>query len=356
MTQKSFFLLCFLTLFSVFGLSQNTLTLKVSNPTDDAKELSASKQNSNLNGGDYQGHISPLDEVLIKESATTFDAGFKTIAEIQGDGMKSPIENSKVTTAGIVTKIFKDVEPYAGAGYKGDLAGFFIQNTTDDGNNATSNGVYIYDFNPVNIGDSVVIEGTVAEYYELTQVKKVTSLEIVSSGNPVPAPVTVKLPLTSKSDFERYEGMLVQFEQELTVIENRNLEKYGELRLSSNGLLYQPTQVIDPNDANPIGTNTSGNSNVDAVNSYLDSNKASFFILDDGRTKKNPNPIPYMDMASKTLAAGSTLDSLTGILFYSFGDYRIHPTVQPFFHYAQREEAPQFEEATLKVASFNVLN
>ena len=84
------------------------------------------------------------------------------------------------------------------------------------------------------------------------------------------------------------------------------------LRLSANGILYQPTQQVDPNDANRDGNTTSGSSNVDAVNAYRKNIGGNNFVLDDARTGSNLSPIPYIN-ANNTVPAGSTVEGLNGI-------------------------------------------
>ncbi len=113
------------------------------------------------------------------------------ISEVQGRQDKSPLEGQSVTITGIVTGVS------SGNGY-------FVQ----DGDAAWT-GVYVYDpsRNPMPIsGDSVIITGTVAEYYNLTEIKTLTSFQILASGKEIPAPVEVKTGEVA----EQYEGVLVK--------------------------------------------------------------------------------------------------------------------------------------------------
>jgi predicted extracellular nuclease len=63
--------------------------------------------------------------------------------------------------------------------------GFFIQDESEY-------GVYVYDstFAPA-VGDSVSLEGVISEYHDLTELSHVTNPSITSSGNPLPAPLTL---------------------------------------------------------------------------------------------------------------------------------------------------------------------
>lgn len=106
----------------------------------------------------------------------------------------SAYEGSLVTTSGIVTGVFT-------AG--GDAGKFFIQ----DGEGAW-NGVYVYeDGTAVNIGDSVVVTGTVDEFFELTEIVDVLLVDVISSDNELPAAVEIS---TADVVNEEYEGVIVK--------------------------------------------------------------------------------------------------------------------------------------------------
>ena len=59
---------------------------------------------------------------------------------------------------------------------------------------------------------------------------------------PVPAPVDVTLPLDDVSTWERYEGMLVRFTQQLVVTGNFSLGAFGQIDLAP-AVLFQPTHI-----------------------------------------------------------------------------------------------------------------
>ena len=113
-----------------------------------------------------------------------------TIQEIQGIGDSSPYNTQNVGTTGIVTA------------YKSGM-GYFIQDGT-----ATRSGLYVNDgIHSVSVGDKIMIEGTVQEYFDLTELTSITSIDIISSGNPLPTPISLT---TSDVNNENYESMLVQ--------------------------------------------------------------------------------------------------------------------------------------------------
>jgi predicted extracellular nuclease len=212
---------------------------------------------------------------------------------------------------------------------------------------------------PVTVGDKVSVTGTVAELgtapNTLTELTTVT-VQIISSGNALPALVDIAFPVTAVADLERYEGMRVRVPQTLTASEHFRLARFGELLLSANGRLLQPTEVVDPNDDPATGTTSTGSSNVAAVTARANLNLRSSIVLADTSSTQNPAVIPFLDPVNNTLRLGTTVNNLTGILNHSFGTYVIHATEAPNFNYAPRPLTPPAVGGNLKVASFNVLN
>ena len=96
------------------------------------------------------------------------------IHDVQGDGMASPIADRVVTIEGVVVGDFQTWQA---------LSGFFVQeeDADNDGNSATSEGVFVYDGgNPavdVSVGDVVQVTGTVVELYGFTQLTDVSLVD-----------------------------------------------------------------------------------------------------------------------------------------------------------------------------------
>ncbi len=92
----------------------------------------------------------------------------------------SPYEGQIVTTGGIVNAIdFNDGR-------------FFIISSW--GSISEWQGIYVYDNNQnVAVGDSVIIEAEVYEYWGFTELSNLISCEIVSSGNPMPATLVTSI-------------------------------------------------------------------------------------------------------------------------------------------------------------------
>lgn len=283
------------------------------------------------------------------ETVNIVDDDPELIHNIQGSGNAAIPGNNLVEA--IVTGIYPGLNP----------GGFYIQeeDADMDGNANTAEGLFIVSSASVAVGDKVRVNGTVQENGSSPSFGQAVMfnciVKVVSSGNTLPTSTAVNLPLSAVSDFEKYEGMLVHFPTEMTVTENFNLGRFGEIWLSQGGLVYQPTQVIDINDAVASGTTSSGTSNIAAINAMALANAVRTILLDDGT--ETMTTLPYVN-ADKTLRIGSTTNNLKGILGFGFSVYRIQPLPNaiPTFTYAPRPAVPNVGRHNLKVASFNVLN
>lgn len=273
------------------------------------------------------------------------------LSSIQGTGT-SAFAATFVAEA-IVTGIYPTLSP----------AGFYIQeeDAQADGNPNTSEGIFVVSGTPVAVGDLVSVVGTVQENAATPSFNQAVfataAVSILSNSNPLPVAVDITLPVTATTDYEKTEAMIVRFPGTLTVSDNSNLGNFGEAKLSSGGLVFQPSQVVDPNDNPPSGTNSSGASNVAAINALIASNILRTVLLDDGRGGVMPS-LPYVNV-DNTLRVGSTIVNITGILGYAFSQYRIQPiaSAAPVFTHATRPAVPGYGGgANLKVASLNVLN
>ncbi len=279
------------------------------------------------------------------------------IHDIQGSGDASPLVGSTVTIEAIVVGDFQD----GSSGTNGDLNGFFVQeeDADTDANATTSEGLFIFDGNApavnVHLGDKVRVTGTVTEFNGLTELTGVT-VSIVGT-DALPTAATVNLPVNSVADLEAFEGMQVTIPDTLFVTEYFNLDRFGEIVLSSNGAsnapgtdgrLDQYTQFNDPDAA--------------GFAAYQAEIAKRRILVDDGQTIQNPNPIilgrggePLS--ATNTLRGGDTVAGLTGVLSYGFDEYRIQPVAPIDFQPTNpRPNAPEDVGGDLKVVSLNVLN
>ncbi len=267
---------------------------------------------------------------------------FTPIYDVQGSGLTSPLVGSEVALEGIVVGDFQN----NASPDNGNLNGFHVQDTTGDGNPATSDGMFIYAPGAVDvfIGDGVRVRGSVSEYNGMTEVT-VSQLWPCSSGNSVTA-TSVSLPVTSLNDFEAYEGMLVTFPQTLYISEYFNFDRYGEIVLTTDRQ-DTPTAIYEPGSPEQAA--------------LAQANTLSRITLDDGRSAQNPDPALHPNgqifNMSNLFRGGDTLMNVTGVMDYSFGFYRIQPTqAADYTSVNPRSASPVDFEGNLKVASFNLLN
>jgi predicted extracellular nuclease len=270
---------------------------------------------------------------------------FTPIYDIEGSGATTPLNGSVVTTQGVVVGDYEGPSP--------NLRGFYIQDVTGDGNPATSDGVFVFNGNndSVSLGQVVRVTGQAGEYYDQTQISNVTSIVDCGSMATV-ASVDITLPLPSADYLERYEGMLVRLSQTLYVTEHYQLGRYGQIVMSANGRLQQPTNVVAPG-APALALQAA--------------NDLDRILVDDALTNQNPDPILFGDggnplTAGNTLRGGDTATNMVGILGYGFGSYVVYPThsmgggVPDFVPANPRPASPPDVGGSLRVAGMNLLN
>ena len=296
--------------------------------------------------------------VTLSGTVSSTASGITFISAIQGTGTSAALTGTQ-TIEGIVTRAF----PGSTA-----LAGFYVQeeDADSDNNPLTSEGIFVYDPSNLftgNVGDKVQVVGTVSEFTSvgvtLTQITPTTVQNLGAS--PLPTATPLLFPVANVADLERYEGMLVTASAgsgSLVVTEYFELGRYGSVVLSSGGLnnvagtdnrLDQYTQFYAPN--------------VSGYAAYLADNARRSIVLDDASGVQNPaniilgrlsNPLS----ASNTLRGGDAVSGITTILDHRFGDYRLQTATGINFQPTNPRPTtpPSVGAATLKVASFNILN
>lgn len=277
------------------------------------------------------------------------------IHDIQGNGATSPIDGtSGVTMEAIVVGDFQDYT----ADPPNELSGFFLQeeDADVDADPDTSEGIFVFDSqNPsvnVAVGDKVRVTGTVDEFGDapdtITELIGPLTVEVCSTGNALPTAASINLPVSTLSDYEKYESMLVTFPQELTVTEVFTLGRFGEVLLSADGRLPNPTHIAEPGAP---------------AQAVRDANILRSIILDDGLTNQNPDPLRHPEpgglSATNTLRGGDTTTGLTGVLHYfdTTEDFRVQPTgAITWDHDNPRPATPPVVGGTLTVVGMNTLN
>ncbi len=293
---------------------------------------------------------------------------------MQGTGQTSPLVGQTVTVQGIVVGDHQDdgLPDSTDGQIFFDLDGFYLQEEQSapdsDGNPQTSDGIFIHALGGLNVqaGDEVRVTGQVAEFVSsgssLTQLTGVTYT--VCGAGVVPAPQQLVEPATDVAEYEKYEGMLVQYAQPLRISEYFNYDRFGEIvlcqpyaadPLTEQDRLYQPTAIDQPE--SPARA---------ARAAY---NALACITLDDGRTAQNPDPARHPNGDEFTTGSdanefdgnrfrgGDIVQDTTGILDHRFGLYRIQPTTGATYVATNpRQSQPDPVGGSLQVASFNVLN
>ena len=266
-----------------------------------------------------------------------FDGTETRIHAIQGATGVAAIVGVR-TIEGVVVADFQEL---------GELGGFYVQEeeTDQDTSPATSEGIFVSSVSPVAVGDIVRVRGRAGDAGGLTEISAPTEVEVCGTGGDA-TPTALRLPVEDPMDHERVEGMLVAYEQTLTVTEVYTLGRFGEVVLSGSGRLYIPTAVAAPR--------------TEAAAAVAAANARSRIVLDDGNGQSNIFPTRYPTgglSAANTLRVGDTVAGVTGVMDYRFSAYRVQPTTQPVFHVTNpRPAKPTAVGGTLRVASFNVLN
>ncbi len=233
-----------------------------------------------------------------------------TIMQIQGASHTSAYAGQSVITGGIVTAV--------------DTDGFYMQNATGDGNNATSDGIFVFTGTAptVTVGDAVSVSGTVQEFLPGANIQNLTVTRIVpasvtvdSSGNALPAAVligtagilppteayesdgfTIFNPTVDGLDFyESLEGMRVTIDAPLVVGPTTS---FGE------------TTVVASGGVGATGINSRGGITISAG----DFNPERIQIDDDSGLFAGYVP---------NYTQGDRLSSVTGVVSYNFTSYEV---------------------------------
>lgn len=260
-------------------------------------------------------------------TCTAGDAGTQLtqIYDIQGDGPASPLVGSQVTTRGVVT----------GSLLNGDaVEGYYLQATPGDGDPFTSDALFIYTTEKLPIGKLIQVKGEVVEQYGVTSLLELDELE--DCNIEVTVPMVDVLIESGTENLEQYESMLVNIEGPLQIVQNDNLLFYGELGVS----LSRPFTKTNFEVGESIG-----------------GSGKPLFLIDDGNYAKNPSDVPLFDSVGGKHRVGTKLTSLTGIVGYGYGSYRVHPITGPVFEDTNpRIPPPGPLEDGIRVVGFNVLN
>lgn len=290
---------------------------------------------SNLSGSTTQ----PLVETISCSSSDTPIADLSTAAQ-----------NQIYTVRGVITADYR---------YANGFSGFYVQTPDTKARANVSNAIFVYIPNSSavkggQVGDEVILRGRLTTYQNQLQLDQLQQdIQTCNSNmaNQV-QPISLELPFASLTGGsthspQRYQGMLVKLPQNLTVSENYNYGRYGELSLSL-GRLYIPTNLypaLSPE-----------------AKALAQKNLLSKIIFDDGYNNQNRTPwLPTNFSAANTLRSGYQLKNAEGILEYRFNGWRVQPVLgrnQPevITQTNPRQSVITKNANHIRVASFNVLN
>ena len=199
----------------------------------------------------------------------------------------------------------------------------------------------------VALGQTVQVTGTAQESFAQTEVSAGTAAVAVCDVPTAALPAPAALPFPSDdATRERVEGMLVRPTRVLTVSEVYNLTSYGELTLSSNGVLVQPTELARPGAA---------------TDRIAAQNALRRIVLDDASNARlSASTAPYLTPTTPVRVGDRLRFTEPTVLDYGFGTFRLEPADGTadgvFAPQNTRPAAPRAVGGNVNVASFNVLN
>ncbi|MFO7525552.1 MAG: T9SS type A sorting domain-containing protein [Ignavibacteriaceae bacterium] len=224
-----------------------------------------------------------------------------TIQDVQysplGSGF-SAYNNFFVTVSGVVTADTTDLQGDGGSIGKR----VYIQN-----GETPWSGIWVFGLaaDALVRGDNVTVNGKVVENFSHTRIDSITSLVVNSTGNPLPAPQFVStedIRALGKGTVsaEQWEGVLIE---------------------------YNEITVTDDNADGNSGPGGSGNSNFGELLVADDSNINTRVELQEGNHPYHNLWVAGLDTipGNVRIFEGDTFEKLRGILFYSFGNYKLVP-------------------------------
>ena len=153
----------------------------------------------------------------------------------------------------------------------GDFPNFFLQ----DPNGDTWSGIYIYDTTIMpQVGDEIEVTGTVNEYYSFTQIIDVTASNLLSTENVI-TPIQVDA-------------------SDISAVCSESSESYESMLVSLSSMTFD---------------------SVDDFGNWIVSDASGPAMVDDY----------YFDGTFPTISAGDSYECLSGILGYSYSEFKVYP-------------------------------
>jgi uncharacterized repeat protein (TIGR01451 family) len=280
---------------------------------------------------------------------TNDDVTLTGICQIQGSGTTSPVTGQSVTTRGIVTGL-----------KAGSSGGFFIQDDACDADPNTSNGVFVFTGSSVPaaavVGNNVQVGGTVQEFIPSadlnqkpeTELSGTITASVLSTGNPLPSPVTITAADTlvnNVENLERYEGMRVTVPSLTVVAPTQGTITEPTETVASNGVFYgvvtgvaRPFREPGVNASDPLPAGSGANV------PRFDENPERIRIDSDAQP----------GTTALNVSVGAVLTNVTGPLDYGFRTYTILPDTTLVGTGVSPTAAPTPNADEFTVASFNM--
>ncbi len=295
-------------------------------------------------------NVTGATPMSVQGTGTIINDETTQINQIQGSGSTSPLAGQSVTTGGIVTATKNN--------------GFFLQ-TPDAGIDAdpnTSEGIFVFTASAppaaAAIGNFVNISGTVSEFVPSSAPNQPPVTEIVSptvasisTGNPLPAPITITAADTTPNNLEnleRFEGMRVRINSLTVVAPTQGSINEPNATVSSNGLFFGVvTGVARPLREPGIDLSINPPAGAPANVPRFDTNPERLRIDSDAQ----PGALQL------NVAAGEIVSNITGPLDYAFVTWSIYPdaaTPPTVSNLKSTIPAPQATADEFTVSSFNM--
>lgn len=259
-------------------------------------------------------------------------------------------QGQNYTLRGVITADYR---------YENGFSGFYIQTVDSKAKANLSNAIFVYipassSVKGGKVGDEVILRGRLTAYQNQLQIDQLQQDILTCNLNAASQvqPKSVDLPFNSLAELtanspQLYQGMLVKLPQTLTISENYNYGRFGELSLSKERL-FIPTNLYPPLSAE--------------AKALAQKNLLSKIILDDGYNNQNRTPwLPQNFSATNSLRSGDQLKNVEGILEYRFNGWRIQPIQgrslpEVVSNTQSRQNVAVKDTKLIRAAAFNVLN
>ncbi len=267
------------------------------------------------------------------------DTTLTPIYEIQGAGHVSALEGEEVSAIGIVTAV--------------DFNGYYLQDATGDGDDATSDGIFVFVGNgnagDVSVGDEVKVTGTVSEFIpggagtgnlSTTQITDfgATATQVLSSGNALPAAVILgeagrnpptdviispdELPVNLQDEpgtfnpevdgidfYESLEGMRVTIDNPIAI---------------STTNRFNETWLVADEGENVTGGGTADGGLTDRSGLIINADADGYGDLNPERIQiQYDNDLLPDGFDAPEITQGDTLSGVTGVVGYAFGNFEV---------------------------------